>query len=478
VTAATYIAALTGAHVRVSGDALAELRARLQGPALTPSDAGYGDGRQFFNAMHHSRPALVVRCHSTADVVHAVDFARKAGTGSLAGRGSIVTSVLGGGHSVDGLAAVEGGLLIDLSPMRAVQVEPDRRLARVQGGALWRDVDIATEQYGLVAPGGMVSETGVGGLTLDGGHGWTRRAHGLVCDNLVEAEVVCADGEVRVASADSNPDLFWAIRGGGANFGVVTSFTFRLHPLGPVVAFAGILYPIEQLRQVLRAWRTYVTDAPDEVTSMCVALDMAEDPDLPESVRARPVAMVAGVHAGAAEEGMRALGPLRELGESLADISQPMRFTAVQTSFDRFYPHRRYQAYWSSRHLNELGDEAIDTISARALARPTPLTMVKVLHMGGAIARVRPEETACAARSAPFVVSMEGMWTDPEENADRIAWVRAAAREVGAPGDCLDLGRLAQVKEAYDPDNFFRLNRNVAPARRPGPGRPPHLTQS
>ena len=457
MTPPAYIATLTGGYARVTGDVLDELRAHLQGSALTPSDEGYADGRPYFNAMHRIRPALTVRCSSAADVAHAVDFARKAGTGSPAGRGSFATSVLAGGHSVDGLAAAEGGMLIDLSRMDDVQVDAEQRLARVGGGARWREVDRATQAVGLVAPGGMVSETGVGGLTLEGGHGWLRRKHGLACDNLVEAEVVCADGERRIASSDSNADLFWALRGGGGNFGVVTSFTFRLHPLGPDVAFARTIYPLEDAGAILRAWRACVADAPDEVTSMFVATDMSD----------RPGAMVAGVYAGDPEAGMSALEPLRALGTPLADLSQQMSFTEVQASFDELFPAGGLQAHWQSQRLNELDDEAIDTIASRAIGRPTPETLVSVMHMGGAIASVSAEDTALPERSAPFAVSIDGMWTDAAENAERIAWVRSAAAEIGryaSPADrAPTLRRLAQVKAAYDPDNFFRLNRNIAP---------------
>ena len=258
--------------------ALDELRTQLRGSALTSSDAGFGDIRAVFNAMHLGQPDLIVSCTGTADVVDAVNFARAQG---------MTVAIRGGGHSIAGLSAIDGGMLIDLSPMSAVQVEPERRIARAQGGALWGDLDRETQAFGLATPGGVVSDTGVAGLTLGGGYGWIRRKHGLSCDNLVEAQVVCADGEVRTASAESNPDLFWAIRGGGGNFGIVTSFTFELHPLGPIVGFSGTLYPIEEVGDVLRGWREYLVGAPDEVTSVCVTITWPADPEMPVELHDR-----------------------------------------------------------------------------------------------------------------------------------------------------------------------------------------------
>ena len=264
------IATLHGTRTGVSEAALEELRARVRGAVLEPSDPGQQDVREVFNAMHPSSPAVTVRCTGTADVVAAVDFAREQG---------MALAVRGGGHSIAGLSAIEGGVLLDLALMRGVQVDPDRRLAVVQGGALWGDVDRETQAFGLVAPGGVVSDTGVAGLTLGGGYGWVRRKYGLSVDALVEAQIVCADGEVRTASADANPDLFWAIRGGGGNFGVVTSFTFALQPLGPVVGFSATFYPARgDRRRPARLARLRRRQAPDEVTSVVVTITFPADP--------------------------------------------------------------------------------------------------------------------------------------------------------------------------------------------------------
>jgi FAD/FMN-containing dehydrogenase len=436
------------------------------------------EAREVFNAMHSGEPSITAICSGTADVVEAVELARDRG---------LTVAVRGGGHSIAGLSTTDGGMLIDLAPMRGVQVDAERRLARVQGGALWRDVDRETQAFGLVAPGGVVSDTGVGGLTLGGGYGWVRRKYGLSCDSLVEAQVVCADGRVRTASEDSHPDLYWAIRGGGGNFGIVTSFTFALHELGPDVAFAATFYPLEEHADVMRGWRDYVEGAPNEVTSVIVALTFPANPELPEAIHDRPVAIVGGVWAGDVDEGMTAMQPLRGLGTSLFDMSGPTPYAHVQTGFDPLFPRNTLRAYWKSQYLNELTDDAIETVAARAQERPAPLTLVNMFHMGGAISDVGPEDTAFATREAPYMASIDGMWTDEVSDAEGVAWVRSTWEDISrygtgdvylnftglageAPSAGVDtaygrnLARLAEVKAAYDPDNFFRLNNNIAPA--------------
>lgn len=477
---ATDVTARSGAPIKLSDEALEDLAAQLRGPTLWGSrESGEAAGaRAAFNPMHAGRPAVHVECAGTADVVDAVAFARERG---------LAVAVRGGGHSIAGLSTIDGGMLIDLAPMRGVQVDPERRLARVQGGALWGDVDRETQAFGLVAPGGVVSDTGVGGLTLGGGYGWVRRRYGLACDNVVEAQVVCADGRVVTASKDSHPDLYWAIRGGGGNFGVITSFTFKLHPLGPVVAFSGVMYPIEEYGHILRRWRSIVNEAPDEITSVCVSMTFPADPGMPEAVHDRPVVIVGGVYAGDVDEGMARLQPLRELGTVLADISGPTPFTGVQSSFDPLFPRDTLHSYWKALYLDELSDAAIDTIAAKAVERPSPLTLVNTFHMGGAIASLDPEATAFSERSPEFLVSIDGMWPDPADSEANVAWVRKAFSDVsrfGTGGVYLNftglsdepvqagvdsaygrnLRRLAQVKAAYDPGNFFRRNNNILPA--------------
>jgi FAD/FMN-containing dehydrogenase len=435
--------------------------------------------RSVFNAMHRSRPDVVVSCSTTEEVAAAVKRARDEG---------LRVAVRGGGHSIAGLSAIEGGMLIDLAPMNGVEVDTERKLAKVGGGALWSDLDGATQAHGLAVPGGVVSDTGVAGLTLGGGYGWLRRKHGLSSDNIVEAQLVTADGSVVRASADENPDLYWAIRGGGGNFGIVTTFTFKLHDVGPEVAFAATFYPIEEAAEVMRRWRGYVESAPDEVTSTCVTMTFPANPELPEAVHDRPVIIVGGVHAGEdVEAGLAEMQPLRELGTVLFDMSGPTPFVGVQTGFDPLFPRDTLRAYWKSQYVDELTDEAIETIAAAAQDRPAPLTLVNTFHMGGAIARVGEEETAFHQRKSPYMVSIDGMWSDAADDESNIAWVRASWNAVAehgtgevylnftglsdeAPQAGVDtaygrnLARLAEVKAKYDPDNFFRINNNVVPA--------------
>jgi FAD/FMN-containing dehydrogenase len=456
-------------------DRVEELRAQVRGQVLDSEQDG---ARGVFNAMHRSNADVTVLCSGTADVVAGVNYARDHG---------LRLAVRGGGHSIAGLSAIDGGVLLDLSPMRGVQVDPERRLAIVQAGALWGDVDREAQAFGLATPGGVVSDTGVAGLTLGGGYGWLRRKHGLSLDGLVEAQVVCADGEVRNASADSNPDLFWAIRGGGGNFGVVTSFTFALQPVGPIVAFSATFYPIEEYAQILRGWRSYVETAPDEVSPVAVTLTFPADPEMPEAIHNRPVVIIGAVHSGDPGEGMRVTAPLRELGTPLFDMSGPTPYTAVQSGFDPLFPRGALRAYWKSHYLDELSDEAIDLIAGKALERPKPLTLINLYSMGGAIARVDPEATAFSERSAPYMLSIDGVWDDEADDEAEVGWVRSAWEAIGmfgnggaylnftglageAPSTDVDsaygrnLARLRQIKATYDPDNLFRLNNNIQPA--------------
>ena len=426
----TSLVSIEGQKVELSEESLAELRMQLRGQALTPADAGYEDARVPFNAMHADRPSVVVRPTGTADVVDAVNFARENG---------LELTIRGGGHSIAGLSSSEGGMVVDLSLMRAVDVDPEAKIVRVQGGAVLGDVDRETQAFGLATPLGAVSETGVAGLTLGGGYGWLRRKYGLSCDNLVSAQVVCADGQVRTASEDANADLFWAIRGGGGNFGVVTSFTFRLHPVGPIVAFAGVFYPLDDAVDLLRAFRYFSDGAPDEVTTeaIVVASRMPADPHLPEPVHDRQCLIAAGIYAGGPDEGMEALQPLRELGTPLADISQPMPFTVVQSAFDGFFQRGQMQSYWKSLYVAELTDDAIDFVVEKAEQRPPgrsdfEFVYLDIQPMGGAISRIAAEDTAFGERSAPYLLAVDGNWTDPAETAENVAWVRQTWNEIDA----------------------------------------------
>jgi FAD/FMN-containing dehydrogenase len=456
--------------------ALAELQMSLRGQALVPGDHGYESVRPPYNAMHPDQPSLVISCAGTADVVDAVNFAREQG---------LEVTVRGGGHSIAGLSSANGGLLIDLAPMNGVWVDREQRLAHVQGGALWGDVDRETQLYGLATPGGMISDTGVAGLTLGGGVGWLRRKHGLACDNVVAAEVVLASGEVATASEDENPDLLWALKGGGGNFGIVTSFTFRLHPVGPIVAFAGVFYPVGEAATILRGFREYIEGAPDEVTAIALPLTLPADPHLPEPVHDQDVLIVGGVYAGEAEQGMPVLQPLRELATPLADISQPMPYRMVQSAFDGFFPRQQVHSYWKSTYVPELSDGLIDLAAAMMQDRPAPLAGVIVWPMDGQVIRVAEDESAYGERSAPYMISIETNWSEGDAES-RIAWARETWSRISEFGTGttylnftglsdettetgveaafgLKLARLAQIKADYDPKNFFHRNNNIAP---------------
>jgi FAD/FMN-containing dehydrogenase len=324
----TTVATLTGSAATLSDEELATLRMTLRGQVLTPDDAGYADVRPAFNAMHPGSPALVVLPSGTADVIDAVNFAREH---------DMLVAVRGGGHSVAGLSSVDGGMLIDLALMRSVDVDPEARIVRVQGGALLGDLDRETQAFGLVAPGGVVSDTGIAGLALGGGEGWVRRKYGLSCDNLLSAQIVCADGQLRTASVDVNSDLFWAIRGGGGNFGIATSMTFQCHPLGPIVAFTGVFYPVADAAEVWRGFRDWSSAAPDEVSALCACTQLPAHEALPPEIHDTPFIVVGAVYAGDPDDGMKVMEPLRQLSTPLVDISQPLPFTAVQAAFDPFF---------------------------------------------------------------------------------------------------------------------------------------------
>ena len=472
----TVVSTLDGGQTKVEDDELDELRTKLRGDVLTASDDGF-DSNPIYNKMHGRRPALKVRATGTADVVDAVNFARER---------NLLVAVRGGGHSVAGLSSCDGGVVIDLTRMRAVTVDPIARRASVHGGAVWGDVDRETQAFGLVVPGGVVSDTGVGGLTLGGGEGWVRRKYGLTVDSLRAATVVCADGSVHVASPDSDADLFWALRGGGGNFGVVTHFDFDAHPLGPIVAFAGVMYSTRDAGEILPRWRDHVTDAPDEVTSVAVGISMPADPGLPEAVHGQSCLVIGGVYVGDVDEGMNVLQPLRELGTPLADISGPTPFAGVNSAFDPFFPMGTYQSYWKAQNLDTLPDAALAVIASKADSRPSPVTLAVVFQMGGAINRVSSTDTAYSERTAQWMSSFDGNWENPEDNDANIAWVRDAFEQVAQYGkgstytnftgqadetaDALtrnaygpNTARLRAIKKQYDPDNFFRINPNILP---------------
>jgi FAD/FMN-containing dehydrogenase len=368
--------------------------------------------------------------------------------------------------------------------MKRIQVDPKRRTVRAEGGATWADLDRETQVFGLATPGGEVSETGIAGLTLGGGIGLLRRKYGLSCDNLLSADVVSADGRLLTASETENADLFWGIRGGGGNFGVVTTFEYRLHPVGPEVMAAAVMYPFGQAMELLHAWRGYTEQAPDEVTSEVLLWSIPDIPDFPEELRGEPTVVVAGMYAGPAEAGERELQPLREFGTPLVDLSGIQPYTAAQSDFDAFFPGGLLY-YWKSLYLDHLDDGAINALVVHAENRPSPQTPLIVRHLGGAISRVPEEATAYGNRNAAFNLSIDATWEDPIQSERNIAWTREVwtkMRQFSEGGIYVNFAgfleegekllheahgenyeRLVALKTKYDPTNLFRLNHNIKP---------------
>ena len=456
--------------------AIRELRTRLRGRALDSTDSVYDNARQTQNGLIDRRPALIVQCSGTADVVEVVNFARERG---------LLLSIRGGGHNVAGHAMNDGGIVIDLSAMRGVHVDVGKQSVRAAGGATWGDVDRETQLFGLAVPGGVVSTTGIAGLTLHGGYGQLRRKFGLSIDNLLSAEIVTADGHVRTASATENADLFWALRGAGSNFGVVTSFEFRAHPVGPVVQLCAPFYALDDGRTVLRAWREFTATAADSISSLAIVWSVPDVDAFPAELRRRPVVILATVYAGPAEEGARIMQPLRELAAPLLDLSGPMPYTVLQSAFDPFFPKGRLY-YWKSTNVHDLSDACIDAILDAARSRPSHLSDIPIWHLGGAMSRVGPDATAYGRRDAPYLVTAEATWTDPAQNERNIQWARdlvGAMRPFSRGGLYLNFAgfgeekeamlrdayganydRLVTIKTQYDPGNLFRMNLNIPPA--------------
>src|SRR5438874_2844874 len=379
-------------EAQLDAEAVAGLTERVRGPVLVPGDPGYDESRTIWNVLIDRHPALIVQCSGAADVVDAVNFAREQG---------LALSIKAGGHNVAGNAVNDGGLVIDLSQMRGVTVDPANQTVRVQGGATWGDCDRETQLFGLAVPGGVVSTTGVAGLTLHGGIGHLRRKYGLSIDNLVSVDIVTADGQFRRASATENEDLFWAVRGAGSNFGVVTSFEFRAHPVGPMVFVGAIFYPLEEARTILPAWRDFMAAAPEELSSLAICWSVPPHEPFPPELHGTPAVVVAAAYCGPVEEGERIVQPLRELAQPLVDASGPWPWLGLQSGFDAIFP-KGERRYWKSRALAELADEAIGEILEFAGRRPTPLTDIAIWHHGGVMSRIGETDTAYGGRDTQF----------------------------------------------------------------------------
>ncbi|PSH59036.1 FAD-binding oxidoreductase [Phyllobacterium brassicacearum] len=453
-----------------------ELRSVLHGELLEPEDAAYDDARIVWNGMIDRQPALIVRCRNAADVLASVNYARAH---------DLVISVRSGGHNVAGYAVCNGGLMIDMSLMNAVRIAPGLDRTCVEGGATWADVDAATTPFGRATPGGLISMTGVAGLTLSGGIGWLRGTHGLSCDNIIAADIVTAAGLLLRVSDTENTDLLWALKGGGGNFGVVVNFEFRLYPITDEMMFCAPAYPEERANEILPQWRDYMATAPDQVSGLAEFSTIPRDPAYPEDTWGKRVLALATVYDGRAEDGERVMQPLRSFGEPLLDFSGRMPYRVLQTLYDGLFPKGRDRCYWKSTYLRNLNEDVIQAITARLAKRPSEMTYASIWKFGGAVQRIAADATAFGDRSMPYMLSLDAIWSSPGEDDANISWVRDVWQEMQrhstgrmylnfpglGEGDNLvpdafgaaTYARLQEIKRTYDPDNLFRMNQNILP---------------
>jgi FAD/FMN-containing dehydrogenase len=456
----------TGGDAAVDEATVAEFKASLHGQLLLPSDDGYDEARKLWNAMIDKSPALISRCAGAEDVISCINFARA---------NDVLVSVRGGDHSAAGNALCDGGLMIDLSSMNGVSVDSANRAARAGGGSRWRDFDRETQAFGLATTGGTNSDTGVGGLTLGGGLGWLASKHGLACDNLLSADVVTADGRLLTASDAENADLFWGIRGGSGNFGVVTSFEFQLHPVGPMVLAGLVMHPFESAREALRFYGDFSSNIPDELNTIGVLLTSPEG---------FPVVAIAVCYHGPIDKGEEVLRPVREFGPPLVDQISPMPYMAIQTLLDDAFPRGRHY-YWKANLLEDISDDLIDGLVEHFAAVPSPFTGIAFQQLGNAANRVGKSDTAFSHRDARYDCVAISAWTDPAEAETNIRWTREFfdLTRVFSPGGIYVNGvmepetvkfayrdetyeRLAALKNKVDPTNFFRNNPNIKPTVR------------
>jgi hypothetical protein len=452
----------------VAEPAVQEFAASLRGSVLRPGESAFDAARKVWNGMIDRSPALIARCAGAADVICAVNLARDRG---------LKLAVRGGGHSAAGSGISDGGLTIDLSSMKGIRVDPARLTARAEPGLTWAEFDRETQAFGLATTGGVVSTTGISGLTLGGGIGWLSRAYGLSCDNLLSVDIVTADGQLRTASADENADLFWAVRGGGGNFGVVTSFEFRLHQVGPAFLGGLLIWPRTMARDVLRLHRDFTQRAPENASAYAA---LGTSPD------GVPVVVWIAFHHGPIAEGEALFQPLRSFGPPVADLIQPMSYVALQQMLDPLNPPGN-RVYWKSSILKSTDDDVLDAIIDNAAAMPSPLSSAILEFYGGATNRVGVEETAYPLRDATYALNAISVWTDPAQDEPNIKWSRGLfdAMQPFSPGSVyvnfLGLGddtddrvkaaygpnyaRLSHIKAKFDPTNLFRHNQNIKPAR-------------
>jgi len=452
---------------------IGELRDRSNGEVLLPDDAEYDAARRVWNGMIDKRPAVILRCADVSDVVRGVTFAKESG---------LPLSVRGGGHNIAGSAVCDGGIVIDLSPMRSVTVDPDRRRVTVEGGATLADLDAATQAHGLATPVGINSTTGIAGLTLGGGFGWLSRKYGMTVDNLESAEVVTAAGELIYASATEHPDLFWALRGGSGNFGVVTRFEFRLHSVGPDLLSGLIVYPASQTKSVLRRYCDFLETAPDDLTVWVVLRKAPPLPFLPPAVHGQGIVVLAFLYAGDPKRGETLIEPLRRFGTPVGEGVGVQPYVAWQQAFDPLLTHGA-RNYWKSHNLLTLDEGLLDAIAAYAEALPSPHCEIFVAALGGATTRPSTDATAYAHRATRFVMNVHGRWEGPIDDERCIRWARdffAASAPYASDGVYVNFmtadegdrvraaygsnyDRLVKAKRKYDPANLFHVNQNIQP---------------
>lgn len=463
---------LNNSKILLSDETIAAFRQSFYGPLLFPNDSEYNSVRVIWNGMYDRKPALIARCTGAADVIDAVNFARQ---------NNLLVTVRGGGHHAAGHAAADDVMMIDLSLMKGIHVDPANRIARAQPGVTWADLDRETQMFGLAVPGGLVSTTGIAGLTLGGGMGGLRRKYGLACDNLLSADIVTADGRFLHASKDENADLFWALRGGGGNFGIVTSFEYQLHPVGPTIMNVSVMYPMEDAKKVLQFYREFNASAPDEVSALAAFWAIPSIEPIPQSMWAKPVLLVTAYYAGDADEGERVLQPLREITTPVLDMSAKMPYSAAQQGVDPFFPKAGHLYYVKSTDLAHLNDNAIDALLVHAATCPTPQTMFILWSYGGAMSRVAADATAFGERNVPYLFSIDCVWDDPAQSEQVIGWARSYIKSLhpfstgGVYSNFADAAessqsaygrnhqRLSEIKTKYDPTNFFRMNQNIKP---------------
>jgi hypothetical protein len=460
-----HVITTNGASATLSETDIEELRNILRGRLIRPLHDGYEESRKIWNGMIDRKPALIARCAGTADVIDCVNFARN---------NNLLVSVRGGDHSAAGNAVCEGGLMIDLAPLNFVDVDPNRRVARAGGGARWRDFDHETQKFGLATTGGTNSDTGIGGLTLGGGIGWLSGKYGLACDNLLSVGIVAADGRYLKANPTENPDLFWGVRGGSGNFGVVTSFEYQLHPVGPTILGGMVIHPFAKAREVLKFYSEFSSNTPDELNTMGVLLTSAEGAKL---------VAIAVCYNGAIAEGEQVLRPLKEFGPPVADQVGPMPYVALQAMLDNSLP-RGGMYYWKSQMLQRIGDDLINELVDHFSQVPSPRSLIVFQQMGNAARRVGPEDTAFSHRDACYDCIGISAWEEPSATDTNIQWTRGffdKARSHSSSGIYVNgvieqdfetmravyrggsYDRLVELKNKYDPTNFFRMNPNIQP---------------